>query len=309
MRRTPALAAVGALLAPSAAFAHTAAPQAGWPGPEPWMVVGFAIAIGIYVTGFVRLRRRAQLGRPELTRRAGFFALACAVLAAATLSPLHQLGGHSFTAHMAEHELIMLAAAPLLVMSRPLGLWLWAFPAPVRRVLGATGRSRPVRACWSLLADPWVATVVQGAVLWIWHLPSLFDRALKSEGWHVAQHLSFFVAALLFWSAMLGPRRSPWASAACLFATSMISGALGAFMALSQSPWYAPYASLGLAAFGLTPTQDQELAGALMWVPGGLLHAGVAVALLAPALRGAAGETKRAPRAPGRSVAEAYDQI
>jgi cytochrome c oxidase assembly factor CtaG len=128
---------------------------------------------------------------------------------------------------------------------------------------------------------------VQAAALWLWHLPSLFDLALKSEGWHAAQHLAFFVSALLFWSAMLAPGRSAWTTAACLFATSMATGALGAFMAVSQSPWYAPYAALGLAAFGLTPAEDQQLAGVLMWVPGGLFHAVVAIAILAPHLRSA----------------------
>jgi putative membrane protein len=294
MRRTPALAAVGALLAPSAAFAHTAAPQAGWPGPEPWMVVGFAIAIGIYVTGFMRLRRRAQLGRPELTRRAGFFALACAVLAAATLSPLHQLGGHSFTAHMAEHELIMLAAAPIFVLAQPLGAMLWAFPAPARQAMAGLARSSGGRGVWRTLNQPLLATVLQAAALWLWHLPSLFDLALKAEGWHAAQHISFLATALLFWNAILGRRCSAWTAAACLFATSMATGALGAFMALSQSPWYQPYAALGLAAFGLTPAEDQQLAGALMWAPGGLLHAIVAMMLIAPLLRAA-------------STREAYD--
>jgi cytochrome c oxidase assembly factor CtaG len=133
--------------------------------------------------------------------------------------------------------------------------------------------------------DPLLATVLQAAAIWVWHLPSLFDLALGSEGWHAAQHLSFFVTALLFWSAMLGPRRSAWTAAACLFATSMVTGALGAFMALSESPWYGPYAAMGLAAFGLTPAQDQQLAGVLMWVPGGIFHAVVAVVLLAPHLR------------------------
>lgn len=295
-RRPPNLAlatglAVAAASAPSLAWAHVAGPQAGWAGPDPGLLTVALAALAAYASGFVRLRRRSLHGRPDLASRARLFGLGWLILAGATLSPLHQLGGHSFTAHMAEHELIMLAAAPVLVLSRPLGVLLWAFPAPTRRTLGGVGRSRPVQGLWTLLSDPWVATAAQGAALWIWHLPSLFDRALKSEGWHVAQHLSFFVAALLFWSAALGPRRSRWTSAACLFATSMITGALGAFMALSQSPWYGPYASLGLAAFGLTPAQDQELAGALMWVPGGLLHAAVAVALLAPALRGG-GEAK-----------------
>jgi putative membrane protein len=72
----------------------------------------------------------------------------------------------------------------------------------------------------------------------------------------------------------------------------MVTGALGAFMALSQSPWYQPYAALGLAAFGLTPAEDQQVAGLLMWVPGGLFHAVVAIALLAPHLRDAAREPR-----------------
>jgi cytochrome c oxidase assembly factor CtaG len=130
-----------------------------------------------------------------------------------------------------------------------------------------------------------LATALQASALWIWHLPSLFDLALRSKGWHVVQHLAFFLPALLFWQAMLSPRRSPWTAAACLFATSLASGALGAFMAISDSPWYAPYSALGLAAFGLTPAEDQQLAGAVMWVPGGLFHALVAIAMLGPALR------------------------
>jgi putative membrane protein len=272
-------------LAPGVAAAHTAAPQAGWSGPEPWMVAPVLLAAALYGLGYRRLRDRSERGRREHQRRARIFVAGLLVLAAATLSPLHQLGGHSFAAHMTEHELIMLAAAPLLVWSRPLPVMLWALAPAGRQALAAIPRSPAGAGLWALLSSPWVATALQAAALWVWHLPSLFDRALRNEGWHAAQHLSFFLTALLFWSAMLGPRRSAWVSAACLFATSMISGALGAFMALSESPWYGPYAALGLAAFGLSPTEDQQLAGVLMWVPGGLFHAIVAISLLAPHLR------------------------
>jgi cytochrome c oxidase assembly factor CtaG len=242
-------------------------------------------AAALYATGYARLRRRSGPGRGELARRARLFCAGMAVLAAAALSPLHALGARSFTAHMAEHELIMLAAAPLLVLARPLAVLFWALPAALRRTLAAIPRSAAGAGTWRVITDPLLATVLQAAALWVWHLPSLFDRALKSEAWHAGQHLSFFVTALLFWQAMLAPRRSPWTAAALLFATSMVTGALGAFMALSESPWYGPYAALGLAAFGLTPAQDQQLAGVLMWVPGGLFHAAVAMLLLAPALR------------------------
>jgi cytochrome c oxidase assembly factor CtaG len=274
-------------LSPGAALAHAAGAAPGWAGPEPWMLIGILIALALYTLGFARLWRRSDHGRPDVARHGRIFAAGFGVLAATTLSPLHEAGGRSFTAHMIEHELIMLAAAPLLVWSRPLGVMLWAFPSAGRRGLAALARSRAGSGLWKTLSDPLLATVLQAAAIWIWHLPSLFDRALDSEVWHAAQHLSFFTTALLFWSAMLGPRRSAWIAALCLFATSMITGALGAFMAISESPWYGPYAAMGLAAFGLTPTEDQQLAGILMWVPGGLVHAIVAIAILAPHLRSA----------------------
>lgn len=281
MRRAALIAALA--LTPGAALAHGGAAAAS-PRPEPWMAVPMLLAAGIYALGFIRLRARAAGGRAALDRRGAVFAAGLATLAGATLSPLHALGARSFTAHMIEHELIMLAAAPLLVASRPLGVMIWAFPSRGRQALAAVPRSAAGLGLWRFATDPLLATVLQAAALWIWHLPSLFDLALRGEGWHAAQHISFFVSALLFWSAILAPRRSPWAAAALLFATSMATGALGAFMAISESPWYAPYAALGLAAFGLTPVQDQQLAGVLMWVPGGLLHAVVAIALVAPQL-------------------------
>jgi cytochrome c oxidase assembly factor CtaG len=282
MRRVLLLLALA--LAPASGFAHAMA-EAPKAGPEPWMLAPLLIAGGLYAVGYVRLRRRSERGRTSLSRHGLIFLLGYGVLAATALSPLHALGGRSFTAHMVEHELIMLAAAALLVWSRPLGVMIWAFPAATRTGLAAIPRSRSGAAAWRLASDPWIATAMQAAALWIWHLPSLFDEALRHEGWHAAQHLTFFVTALFFWSGMLGPRRSAWTSAACLFVTSMITGALGAFMALSTSPWYASYRAMNLAAFGLTPAEDQQLAGILMWVPGGLFHAIVAIALLAPHLR------------------------
>jgi cytochrome c oxidase assembly factor CtaG len=66
----------------------------------------------------------------------------------------------------------------------------------------------------------------------------------------------------------------------CLVVTSIVSGALGALMAFATSPWYAGYARLGMAPFGLTPSEDQQIAGLLMWVPGGLVHAAAALLMM-----------------------------
>jgi putative membrane protein len=260
---------------------------------EPVLLAPLLLSAALYGLGFGRLWRRSGQGRAIRARHGKLFCAGWLCLAAAVVSPLHELGERSFAAHMLEHELLMLVAAPLLVASRPVSTMIWAFPPAGRRVLGGAGRSRGVQVLWHALTEPWTATILQAAALWLWHLPTLFDRALSSDGWHIAQHLSFLVSALLFWTAMLERRaagRTLGAPVLCLFATSVISGALGALMAFSLSPWYARYAQMGMAPFGLTPVEDQQVAGLLMWVPGGLVHVGAALVLIAGALREPAGE-------------------
>lgn len=287
--RLPLLSLSLAMLA-GPAFAHGGGPVpvvSSW-SFEPPLVAPLLLSAALYGLGLARLWRRSGVGRPTRRRLARLFALGWICLAVAVVSPLHALGGRSFTAHMVEHELLMLAAAPALVLSRPLSTMIWAFPAAVRRFLGRAGRSRSVLGPWRSLTRPWTATALQAAALWLWHLPTLFDRALDSDGWHIAQHLSFLVSALLFWTAMLDRRqvgRAVGAPVLCLFITSVVSGALGALMAFAQSPWYGRYAEMGFAPFGLTPIEDQQVAGLLMWVPGGLVHVAAALVLIAGALR------------------------
>lgn len=272
-------------LAAGPAFAHAGETHAPTWSFEWWIVAPLALSALLFGIGWRRLTARSGHGVASLKRRALLFAAGWLVLAGAVLSPLHDAGSVSFTAHMVEHELLMLAAAPLLVASEPLAIMLWAFPSGARRALGASTKSSIIAAPWRALTDPVVSTLVQAAVLWLWHMPQLFEAALAHEGWHAAQHISFLVSALLFWSGMLHRRRSKALAAACLFATSILGGALGAFMAFSESPWYAPYAALGLAPMGLTPTEDQQLAGLLMWLPGGMIHAAFALVLLGSMLQ------------------------
>jgi cytochrome c oxidase assembly factor CtaG len=181
--------------------------------------------------------------------------------------------------HMIEHELIMLVATLLLAMSRSGGVMTWGLPRPLRQSLGGSWKS-PLQSLWRRLTDPVTATAIQAVVMWGWHAPPLFDRALESSGWHIAQHACFFASSLIFWWAMLNPRRGGYGvSAACLFVTSLIGGALGALMSFSLSPWYADYAAMGMTGIGLDPTDDQRLAGLIMWIPGGLVHGAAAIAM------------------------------
>ena len=259
---------------------HVAEAVPGWTW-DLWIVLPLIIAALLFATGLLRLWTRTR--HAGLGRRAEWFALGWVVLTLALVSPLHAAGEQSFSAHMLEHEMLMLAAAPFLVLAHPMPILLWGFPAPARRALGTIVVAPPIAGLWRILIAPVTATLVQAAALLLWHAPALFDLALAHEGWHAAQHLSFLLSALFFWTAMLGRRSRgdrPLA-ALCLFATSLISGALGALMAFSESPWYVGYARLGMAPFGLTPAEDQQLAGLIMWVPGGLVHAVAALALVA----------------------------
>jgi putative membrane protein len=272
----PRLTLLALVLAPSAALAHgdARALESGPPGwtLDPVLLVPLALTLIVYVIGFVRLKARRSLWRNALVFLAGW-----SVLTLALISPLHEAGERSFTLHMVEHELIMLVAALLLPLSRPLGVMLWAWPRAWRRTLSMPG-------LWRRLANPVLATALQAAAMWAWHAPPLFNRALAHPGWHIAQHLSFLVTALIFWWAMLEtPNRG--LAALCLFVTSIVGAALGALMALASSPWYPAYAAMGMMPFGLTPTEDQQLAGLIMWVPGGLVHAGAAIILLGRYLR------------------------
>lgn len=257
---------------------------------DPWVVVPLALALLVFLVGRARLARRSNVARP----RSLLFVGGWGVLALAILSPLHTGGERSFALHMIEHELIMLVATLLLAASHAGGTLAWGLPKPLRSALGGPWKA-PLTRAWRRLTDPVVATIIQAIVLWAWHAPALFDHALDSRGWHVAQHASFIIASLLFWSAMLNPRRGGYPlSAACLFLTSLVEGALGALMALSTSPWYSAYAAMGVTGIGLDPTTDQQLAGLIMWVPGGVVHAGAAVVLLYRWLNSAENEDSRA---------------
>ena len=261
----------------SSALAHAGHehPSPGWEF-DPLVVIPMLFALAIFLAGQTRLARRSNVER----RKPWLFLGGWAVLGLSLTSPLHQGGEASFTLHMIEHEFIMLLATLLFAASDAGGVLAWGLPGPLRRSLGGSWK-RPLTALWRRLTEPVTATVIQAIVLWAWHAPALFDRALDSDGWHIAQHLSFVIASLLFWVAMLRPRRGGYLlSALCLFLTSLVEGLLGALMSLSVSPWYSAYAAMGVSGIGLDPTTDQQLAGLVMWIPGGLVHGVAALALL-----------------------------
>ncbi|MBV9076967.1 MAG: cytochrome c oxidase assembly protein [Methylobacteriaceae bacterium] len=251
--------------------------DSGWT-IDPWVVAPLGLSLLVYAAGAARLARRAELGRAALARRSLLYAGGWGCLTVALTSPLHEAGEQLFTAHMVEHELVMAVAAPLLALSRPLGPALWALPADVRlRVLGF-GRAA-VGPLWRGATEPWVATTLHGATIWFWHVPALFDRTVGNVPVHRAQHISFLLTALLFWWA-LSRRAGRGVAAGHLALTMLHTGLLGALLALAPRVLYGAQ-TICAPQWGLTPLEDQQLAGLVMWVPAGTIYAGAALACLA----------------------------
>jgi putative membrane protein len=286
MTRRGWLAALGGVCAHGAALAHGGAagvPPALWSWSfEPWVLGPLLLTLGLYVTGAARLWRHAGAGRGLGWSQVAAFAGGWLALVAALVSPLDALGDRLFSAHMVQHEVLMLVAAPLLVLGRPLAACAWALPQPLLRALAASARGRWPASAWSALTDPLSAWSLHALALWVWHVPSLFDAAVESTGLHILQHTSFLASALLFWWAALGPdprSTRQGASMLLLFTTMLHTGALGALLTFAPTAWYPHYVDSGVG-LGLDPVEDQQLGGLVMWVPGGLAYlvAGLAVA-------------------------------
>ena len=245
---------------------------------SPQVIVPLALSVVLYVMGVARLWHRAGIGRGVRIWQVACFALGWMSLVFALVAPLHWVGGRLFVAHMLEHEILMTAAAPLLVIARPVAM-LWALPQRWRRSIGGLGQVAAVARSWAWLTCPAVATLLHGAALWVWHAPPLYDAALTDPWIHWLQHVTFFGTALLFWRALLQGREQAYGAAVFyLFATSLHTGFLGILFAIARRPLYSAQ-TVGAAEWGLSPLEDQQLAGLLMWIPAGIVYAGAALAL------------------------------
>lgn len=241
------------------------------------MSAGSALAAlaAMYLAGLVRIWRHAGVGQGITRLQAASFAAGWATLALALLT-LDELSEQLFSAHMAQHELLMLVAAPLVAVGAPFIATLWMLPRRWRRLLATAIRQPRAARVIALFTSPAVVWLLHAFAIWIWHLPALYDAALRHEAVHAAQHFCFFGTAALFWWGLAHGRYGRigyGAAVVYVFATAIHSGVLGALLTFSPHVWYPVYAGASPAAarFGLTPLEDQQLAGLLMWVPAGFV--------------------------------------
>jgi putative membrane protein len=249
--------------------------------PDPWWTAwvldlpGVAVVAGalvLYLRGQQQLAAQAQR-RP---RRTAAFVAGCGVVLIALVTPVAGWSGHLLWVHMVQHLLLVIVAAPLLALGRPI--------AAVRRALPPAGRSllarwtRAARRGRRRIGNPHplvLATAAHVGALWAWHAPAAYDLAVHNAGVHLLEHATFLGTAVWFWSEVIASaRRNAQALATlCLGALIVQGGVLGALLTFAGASIYAAYDG----AAGFTAVQDQEFAGALMWVPPGLLYAAVAI--------------------------------
>jgi putative membrane protein len=276
-----------ALLDASPALAHEGVPPAphdvwsAWSW-EPTVLIGLAAAGVVYTLGVRRLWRAAGPGRSIPAWRTAAFAGGITALFVALISPLDAMGAALFSAHMVQHLMLLIVAPPLLVLGDPFHAAFWALPLAGRRHLAAAWLDHPrVRAAGGALTRPAVVWVVNVALLWFWHLPAAYGWALDHETAHAVEHASFLAMSVLFWWVLFrpaGPRIDRGAGILFVFTMGLQMSALGAILTFAGSAWYPGHAPW-TAAWGLTPLEDQQLAGLIMWLPAGLVYLSVAAVL------------------------------
>jgi len=224
-------------------------------------LIGGALAFGCwrYMDGVWRLWRKAGTGRGVRQWQVICFLSGLGVLFAALISPIDTYGETFLSVHMIQHLLLTLIAPPLLVLGLPPLALISMVPMRWRRSVGHWWqRRRILNQLWHGLSHPLSAWVAFALALWLWHLPGLYEAAVLHPVIHMLEHVTFFGAGMLFWWSI---RSRGAIGVMSLFTTAVHSSILGALMTFSNQTWYTVYTSL----------EDQQLAGLIMWVPGGII--------------------------------------
>lgn len=274
-----------------------------WRPDVPLVLLALGAA---YVSGWRRIRGRGYRHLAPRWRLAAYLGGLVAI-GLALVSPLASLAHVLFAAHMVQHLLLIMVAAPLLLLGNPFPLTLWALPPGARRALGASlVRGGRLRAALRILTWMPVAGGLYTANLWGWHHPAAYEAALASPAVHDLEHLLFFGTAVLFWWPVVNaaPRLHRLVGGlpyglriAYLVLATGQNTLLGALLGLAERVLYPSYAAAP-RLFGWTVLEDQALGGGIMW-SGGHMYLIAILVLVARAL-----DSEGRRQAAGRAVGE-----
>ncbi len=243
-----------------------------WPS-EPGLVAMLAASGAVYFRGWRKLRRH-DADRWNFGRLATFWGGLLTIFAALA-SPIEPFANLLLQVHMLQHMLLLVAAPPLIWLGAPLLPMLRGLPKRLRvSFVVPILRSPVVRDAFTFLVHPLVAWPLLVGVVWLWHSPRGYELALDDPAWHVIEHLSFTVAALLFWFPVVlpypsRPRWSRWIVLPYLILADVQNTILAAWLTFAAVPIYPHYSEVPRVG-GWSPLADQHVAGVLMWVPGSL---------------------------------------
>lgn len=257
---------------------------------EPGVILGLSVMTLGYGLGVQRLWRSAGTGHGISWAALSCFASGTMVLVLALVSPLDAIADSLQSAHMVQHMLLIVVAPPLLLLGEPLLAFAWMLPRAPRIFLARKWmRLTVLRRGAGMLTTPAVAFALHATAVVLWHLPAPYDAAVRNESVHALEHLSFLGTALLFWWVVLAPpalRKLPRAlDVPYVIAMSLVGGALGAVLTFAATPLYSAYLT-SASLWGLTPLEDQQLAGLIMWIPGGFAYLLAAAVLFFKWLKG-----------------------
>jgi cytochrome c2 len=176
---------------------------------------------------------------------------------------------------MLQHLLLIMVAAPLIAIGRPALVFLWAWPRAGRRLMGRIWAGLGLRRGVGGLMHPLVVWLLFSGIFVFWHFPRPYSWAFDNEAVHAAEHISFFVTALMFWTIVFEPdghRRLGYGPTLIFVTTTAVLSSLpGALMVLASEPLYRVHAA-GVAAWHMTLLEDQQIAGVIMWIPAGSVY-------------------------------------
>lgn len=253
------------------------------------VLVPLALYAGIYGWRFRAARREAG-GRGAGARHAAAFGAAIVVIAIALASPIHGLGeDYLFSMHMTQHVLLS-DVAPLLVL---LGLSRVIMRPLTRRLMAVERALGP-------LAHPATGIVLWLALVYVWHVPALYEAAIRNPALHALEHASFFAAGIAVWWPLIQPvpmrrRLRGLGTFAYILVAKMGLGALGLYLVWSNEVAYRYYEGVP-RVWGLTALEDQGLGGAIMMVEQSLLMALVLLVLFVRMLAASEEEELRRER-------------
>ncbi|HET6390031.1 cytochrome c oxidase assembly protein [Hyphomicrobium sp.] len=236
-------------------------------------MIAIASAVIVYALGVLRIRRSAGANRVVSASQTLAFSLALSLFVVILSPPVDRVTDALFSAHMVQHLVLMLFIPPLLVWSRPFLVGLWALPAAQRKAISSSRCLHVLRAMGAWLMRPVVVAALFLGAFAFWHLPRPYAWSLQNEWVHAAEHLSFLLTAIMFWSLVIEPsgRRQMDHNTSLIYVAvvAVLSGLPGALMLLSPIPLFRAHGDAPLS-WGLTPLTDQQIAGVIMWVPAGI---------------------------------------